>query len=611
MNVKDIKQKNFPVHSIEDWEEAVKQSLKGRGISTKDTYENIALKPLYTVEDIDQTKIEQIPGTGFHTRGFDELGRKQYGWKIAQQIKKSSWEDLYPMLQNFMQRGQETIVFDVDQVDDFDQINFFDLKGIEFRKVPLFLPTKNHFKGLLEKLLRHPEKENINGFVGTDIISRKIAKGDIVNLDDRELNEWIIQIKQADNEFPKLKTILIDTAPYHNAGANAIQEIAIALAESIFYIESLKDEQWEPERIAEKLVFHFSIGANFFMEIAKLRAFRRLWSTVANAYQLPKEYQHVTTSAETSSLTKSILDPYVNLLRAGNEAFAAVIGGIDFLHVAAFDEAYAESNEFSARIARNIQWILREEAHLSKVIDPAGGSYYIESLTNEIASKAWELFQLIDAKGGIIDVLKSDWIQDEINQVLEKRQNAIATGKQSLIGTNVYVNLAEPITFPAEFHKHNANTSVNRLSEPFERLRKKSYQLEQMGVSPHAGMICLGPLKDHKARADFATGFLASGGIKATWSKECMNIDDMQTFMRETNYPYYCVCGNDEVYQLFLGKYETWFSKNNRKPIIDIVGNITTEVFSQLKNKGISGSINKNQNRIEKLTALLSLWEVE
>ena len=101
MNVKDIKQKNFPVHSIEDWEEAVKQSLKGRGISTKDTYENIALKPLYTVEDIDQTKIEQIPGTGFHTRGFNELGRKQYGWKIAQQIKKSSWEDLYPMLQKF------------------------------------------------------------------------------------------------------------------------------------------------------------------------------------------------------------------------------------------------------------------------------------------------------------------------------------------------------------------------------------------------------------------------------------------------------------------------------------------------------------------------------
>ncbi|WP_260838998.1 methylmalonyl-CoA mutase family protein [Heyndrickxia oleronia] len=161
MNVKDIKQKNFPVHSIEDWEEAVKQSLKGRGISTKDTYENIALKPLYTVEDIDQTKIEQIPGTGFHTRGFDELGRKQYGWKIAQQIKKSSWEDLYPMLQNFMQRGQETIVFDVDQVDDFDQINFFDLKGIEFRKVPLFLPTKNHFKGLLEKLLRSIQRRKI------------------------------------------------------------------------------------------------------------------------------------------------------------------------------------------------------------------------------------------------------------------------------------------------------------------------------------------------------------------------------------------------------------------------------------------------------------------
>ena len=184
------------------------------------------------------------------------------------------------------------------------------------------------------------------------------------------------------------------------------------------------------------------------MEVAKLRSFRVLWQTVATAYGI--ENTAVTVSAETSEFTKTALDPYVNILRASNEAFAAIIGGIDYLHITPFDASLSKPTSLSERIARNTQLILKNEAYLNKVTDPAGGAYYAEALTNELVSQAWKLFQEIDKLGGIIKTLETGWIQEKIKQTLQQKIDDVQSGKASIIGVNVYRQREEKQIFPKQ-----------------------------------------------------------------------------------------------------------------------------------------------------------------
>ncbi|MGE8204449.1 methylmalonyl-CoA mutase family protein [Heyndrickxia sp. NPDC080065] len=615
LNINELKRQSFQAFSVEEWKSSAIVSLKNKSIDSllKKTYENIILKPLYTKEDLDMTSIEQIPGSCLNTRGFRELGDFRMNWKIAQRLYNRNWDDLHPILSNVLQRGQEALSFDIDGMKDVQQVNLLDIKGVDLSEIPIFLQTKRYFPAIFSKLKQLPNCAQLKGVFGTDIISRGIERAEIITIDQFE--SWTKLVKEADIHMNGVKTILIDTTPYHNGGANAVQEIAIALAEAVCYIEHFKSENWDPRKTVNKMVFHFSIGGNFFMEIAKLRAFRKLWSTIANAYEICQDEQKVTISAETSTFTKSALDPYVNVLRAGNEAFSAILGGIDYLHVAAFDETYQETNEFSARISRNIQLLLREEAHINKVCDPAGGSYYIETLTNELALKSWKLFKEIDAKGGILNVLESGWLQKEIREILENRMKDIETRSQSLIGSNVYANLSEHVHFPGTFQENICNTELaikpTRMAAAFEKLREQAVVLEKSGAAPVAGLICLGKLKSHKEKADFVSGFLAAGGIKAIWSNECNSLNEIQKFVEETKYFYYCICGTEESYEQFAIKIAEWFKQQNKYGILDIAGKFSDEKLVELKVSGISGSIYMNQNLIEKLTSLLKLWEVK
>jgi methylmalonyl-CoA mutase len=298
------------------------------------------------------------------------------------------------------------------------------------------------------------------------------------------------------------------------------------------------------------------------MDLAKLRAARVLWDRITGLYGAKDEACGMHITASTSSFSKTIYDPYVNLLRSANEAFAAVLGGIQYLHVDPFNEITG-SNAFSERIARNMQLMLKEEAHLQKVIDPAGGSWYIETLTNQLAEKAWEFFQQIDKEGGILEVLKSTWLQQEIASVYEKRSQDIQTRKHSIIGTNVYANLYDIVPDKNRLKKKTYfNAGENsiikivaipqrRLSEPFEELRNKAKLIEEKtGTIPIIGMLCLGELKQHKARLDFMIGFLASGGIKAVESKPILTLESARQFVLEHPTNYVCFCGTNDQYEM-------------------------------------------------------------
>ncbi len=610
MSIKQAKEKQFKYVSLHEWQQVAEKSLRGKSIDdlTKDTYENISLKPLYTKEDRDQVHVEQYPGRKSSVRGFGI----ENDWKIAQTIHSDDWNEVKEYFETSLEFGQETISFEADALSSIEHLDFNEIsKIVDLQKTPLNLKTKKHFTFIANKLLQIDEL-NLSGVCATDHITNSLSAGLMIDKKSEQMKEWASTLEKLDEKFPQLKTVLIDTVPYSAGGASAVQELGSAIAAAVAYIEYLSEQGWEREKIAEKLVFHFAIGTHFFTEVAKLRAFRQLWQTIAEAYGIPLEKRRIILSAETSPFTKSKLDPYVNMLRAGNEAFAAVVGGIDYLHVAPFN--FKES-DLSRRVARNTQLLLREESYLNRVVDPAGGSYFIESLTANLVEKGWEFFQQIDREGGIFDALQKGWLQNEIATIQEARIKDSETRKSSLIGVNVYPQLTEKI----EMTQKESNLDFSRagkiavepivetrLAEKFEQLRIRADVLREKDQAPIAGLVCLGQLKDYKARADFVTGVLAAGGIQAEWSEDCMTMEDVKQYIQQSSHSYYCICGPDEQYEKLASEIGNLIQGNNGVVQVDIAGRFSKD---ELKALQIEDTIHLGQNIYEKLDSLLHIWE--
>lgn len=559
--MKNLKKQSFPSVSTEEWKVKAEQSLKGKTVESLQTttYENIILKPLYS--QVDEKIIPDYPGGSDFRRGIFPLGYVTNDWKISQRLFYRTAEELKDKLHHSIEKGQTAISFNVS----LDLLDANLVRGLaeSSSQYPFSINAKDSqiaFLALLEKELEQVGgSDKISGYIGSDPVAIFAKEGDI---SEEFLEDWIKSIRNSTEKFPNLRTILIDTASYHNGGSSAVQELGIAIAEGIFYLEKFQEAGLELDEIFAKIIFQFSIGSNFFMEIAKLRAARVLWSRVSSVYGANEDKSRMNIAAETSTITKTLHDPYVNLLRAGNEAFAAVVGGIQYLHVSPFDDLTGVTS-FSERIARNTQLLLKEEAHLKKVIDPAGGSWYVEHLTNELAEKAWGFFQQIEANGGILETLKSNWLQQEIAAVYEEKIHDIQTRRKSIVGTNVYANLDELVTYnnpPAKnsFFANGKNSIIKieaipdrRLAEPFEELRKKAVDLEEkLGTKPSVGIICLGGLKQHKARLDFMKGFLAAGGLKAVESNSIISVENARQFVLEHPAKHYCLCGTNDQYEI-------------------------------------------------------------
>ncbi|MFL6560236.1 MAG: methylmalonyl-CoA mutase subunit beta, partial [Bacillus sp. (in: firmicutes)] len=508
----------------------------------------------------DERQVPDYPGGSDFRRGIYPLGYFTNDWLVAQQISYQTAEELQKILEQSFVKGQTAISFKVSKDLLALETTLAELLSVFYCKYPFAINAKGLQIPFLAELERMVEKEGVidkvSGYIGADPVAIFAEEGCI---SEEFFHNWVQNIIRSNQKLPKLRTILIDTVPYHRGGASAVQELGIAVAVGLFYLERLQDAGLELDGIFEKMIFQFSIGGHFFMEIAKLRAARILWNRISSVYGAADEKCKMHIAAETSTFTKTINDPHVNLLRAGNEAFAAVVGGVQYLHVSPFDDLTG-STPFSERIARNTQLLLKEEAHLKKVIDPAGGSWYVEELTNNLAEKAWGFFQTIEANGGILEVLKSNWLQREITSVYQKRSQDVQTRKKSIVGTNVYANLEEIVTPKKTQTKYSYFTNLEnslikvdaipdrRLAEPFEELRNKAVYLEEKyGSKPTVGMICLGGLKQHKARLDFIKGFLAAGGLKAEESKPIVSLESARQFVIENPAKFYCLCGtNDE-----------------------------------------------------------------
>ncbi|TVR48685.1 MAG: methylmalonyl-CoA mutase [Puniceicoccaceae bacterium] len=463
----------FPPPEPEAWRRAAEEALAGAPFEKRlvtPTPEGIALQPIYNREALAGLGFTAAaPGAGLPVRGGTATGYLTRPWRISQELPYSTPEEFNRAARLDVERGQTelNILLDLATQDGRDAdhaeptevgacglsvCTVGDLErafdGIDLARVSLYLRTAASGLPMAALLLAWAEKRGLEataltGCIESDPLGTLAWRGRLTCPLTAAYAEMAELTRFASAHAPNLQTIVVQGHPYHDGGASASQELAFVLATGVEYLRRLLDAGLSLEQIAPRVRLAFSIGSNFFMEAAKLRVGRMLWARVLEAYGAPAELRRAHLHARTSLWNKTRLDPFVNVLRGTTEAFSAVVGGCDSLHVGPFDEVSRLPDDFSRRLARNTQIILQEECQLTGVVDPAGGSWYLEKLTDELADKAWAAFQEIESGGGIARALEAGRIQESVTALAAKRRAALAARREVQVGVNNWPNARE------------------------------------------------------------------------------------------------------------------------------------------------------------------------
>ncbi|MCA9866826.1 MAG: acyl-CoA mutase large subunit family protein [Anaerolineae bacterium] len=459
----------FPRPTFEAWQVAAVESLGGKPLDklTTPTYEGIPLQPLYRREDTASiAAAHTVPGQAPYLRGAHAAGYVERPWAIAQELAYGRPAAFNQALRFDLEHGQTAVNLLLDgptragkdpdaaqpgevgrggvslaSVEDVAVA----LKGVDLAAVPLFVRAGTVALPLLALLVAHLRRagrpvSDLHGCLEDDPLGVLAHEGALPLSLARAYDEMAQLTLWAAHHAPRLATVAVHTYPYHNAGANAVQELAFALATGVAYVRALTRREVDVNVAAAHLRFDFAVGGNFFMEIAKLRAARLLWAQAVAAFGGNDDAQRMRLHARTARRNKTAVDPYANMLRVTTEALAAAVGGVESLHVSPFDEPIRPPDDFSRRIARNVQVILQEEAHLTEVIDPAGGAYAVEALTDQLAREAWALFQEVEHKGGMAEALKDGLAQSRIAAVADQRAANLAKRRDVVVGANQFAN---------------------------------------------------------------------------------------------------------------------------------------------------------------------------
>jgi methylmalonyl-CoA mutase len=324
------------------------------------------------------------------------------------------------------------------------------LDGVHLGMISTFLQSGSSGLPVATLLVALARKRGMNlaelaGCVESDPLGVLARRGKLPTSLDECYREMALLTNFAAENAPKLQTIGASGMSYSNGGASAVDELACVLATVAEYIRQMQQRGLTVDQVAGHLRVTLSLGSNFFMEIAKLRAARLLLANVVEAFGGSEAAKSVYIHARGANWNKSRLDPYSNLLRSTTESFSGAIGGVNGMHTSAFDETYAMPDEFSRRIARNQQVLLQEECELTRTIDPAGGSYFVEWLTDQVAQKAWAAFQKIEASGGMLKALESGAIEDSIGKLRAERVKKIQQRRDEVVGVNAYPNATEKL----------------------------------------------------------------------------------------------------------------------------------------------------------------------
>lgn len=463
----------FPASTPEEWRTAAEKLLKGAPfdkVMTKQTPEGIRLEPIFRKEVLEQLPASETqPGFDGYLRGTNAAGYTEKAWEIAQELPYGTPTEFNAAARADLMRGQDAlnVILDIATLKGLDPdsakagevgacgLSLACLKDIQtaFEEIipdAISFHIRTGCSGLsvgalffawLEK--KGVDLSTVKGSLGMDPIAVQAAAGLLPTSLGELLDEQAVLAAFCAKSAPGIKSVGVSTLPYHQAGGSSVEELGIALASGAAYLTELTARGLSVDDAAKQIRFSFAIGPNFFMEIAKLRAARVLWAQVVASFGGSAEAQKITMHARTGLYNKTKKDPYVNMLRTTTEALSGVIGGVDSLCVGNFDEVTRLPDTFSRRISRNTQIILQEECELTAVVDPAGGSWAVEWLTNEISEKSWAFFQEIEKQGGVIPALENGFIFDTIAKTAKDVENKLNQRRVSLVGTNVYPNLEE------------------------------------------------------------------------------------------------------------------------------------------------------------------------
>ena len=595
----------FPPVPTEKWEEVITADLKGADYERKlvwKTGEGFNVRPYYRAENLEGIKFLGSQAGEFpYVRGTRAHNR----WRVHQTVSVVCPKEANAEALKILNAGVDSLGFCIAS-EAFTAADLDTLLGeICIPAVQLtFCGQKT--ADVAELVLAKIEKEGIAkedvriAFCIDPLVKGLSTKGDFCSPNGEKCFARIAELIRKTKEYKHIRVVTVSGQIFGNSGSTIVEELAFVLSAGHDYLVRLMDAGLTIEEAARKLRFSFSVSSNYFMEIAKFRAARMLWANIVKGYNPEKNCAcKMQIHAETSKWNQTVYDPYVNMLRGTTEAMSAAIGGVYSLEVTPFDASFENPTEFSKRIARNVELLLKHESHFDQVVDPAGGSYYIENLTQSIAAEAWKLFLEIEEKGGYTEAYKAGFIAERIKASAAAKDKNIATRRQILLGANQYPNFTEvagkEITAESVTRKQaEGNVLVPyRGAMAFEEMR---LQVDRSGKEPKAFMLTCGNLGMARARSQFSCNFFACAGIKVIDNTYFKSIEEGAKAALESKAQIVVVCASDDDYAEAAPKVKELLGG---KAILVVAG--APACAPELEAQGITNFINVKSNVLETL----------
>ena len=595
----------FPAISTEEWKAKVDADLKGVPFEKKlvwRTNEGFNVQPMYRAEDIENFKTtDSLPGEYPYVRGT----RTDNDWLTRQEIIAETPAEANAKAVEVLGKGVTSLGFKVKDAEDVSAL----LKGIDLNVVEInfgccLKKAVDVAAELVVAVKAAGAEKSFRGSIDFNPFRKALKHGTEFPGDIAKVS---VELLETVKDVPGLRVLAVDSVMLNNAGAYIFQELGYALAWGAEWLTLLTEAGVPADEVAKRIKFNMGISSNYFMELAKFRAARMLWAQIVDQYKPECKCScKMMVHAATSEFNMTIFDAHVNLLRTQTEAMSAALAGVDSITVTPFDKTYKTPDDFSERIARNQQFLLKEESHLDKIVDPAGGSYYVETLTVSIAQEAWKLFLDVEEKGGFLVNVNNHAIQDAVNASSEKRHGDMARRKEILLGTNQYPNFGEMAAGKIVNTGCNCccadkeeNTgkglSVKRQASDFEDLRLAT---EHAANRPKVFMLTIGNLAMRLARSQFSANFFGCAGYEIIDNLGFNTVQEGVDAALAQNADIVVLCSSDDEYATLAP--EAFKAIDGRAEFVVAGAPACSE---ELQAQGITNFIHVRSNVLETLQA--------
>lgn len=588
-------QQTFSPLSKEEWKQKVIEDLKGADFDRKlvwKTYEGIPVQPFYTQED---TEGKALPSDKLNLP--EETTRT---WVNYLEITVEDASEANRLAVKMLDFDTTGILFYLKNPESTD-LNTL-LQNLPLASLQVSFKTATPNADVLQQYVAYCQKncvalDDIKGFYQADVLENYALTGAIP---DFTPYAEVIKVTQT---LPNFFGITLPSHAFADSGANNVQEIAFLANKLVDYLTELTVlTGLDAKTLLKEVLFNTAIGGDYFFEISKLRALRLVYQTVAQTYGLAEA--KATILASSGLWTKSLFDPNVNLLRNTTEAMAALLGGCDALLIQPHNSSFEKPSDFSHRIALNLSNLLKGESHFDKVIDPAAGSYYIENLTENIAQKAWELFQQVENKGGFAAAFEAGFITESIQATASQKLKDISARKKVFVGTNKYPNATENISVTEIEHLNNDATvlSPQRATQAFDALRLRTLQHQTAtGYIPKVYMACFGNLAMRKARATFAAEFFGVAGFQMLGEFTAPDLQQLASNAAKSEADIVVMCAADPDYETDAATFAAAFKAKAPNKQLVLAG-YPAAIVDELTTVGVDSFIHIKVNAIDALT---------